>query len=103
MVELGVFRLRPGLRTLDCRDKFEKVACWTDNGHKGKCEKKPVNTPDFSVPGPPKFTVIDTLVCVALPEEHPVRNLLYVVGGTVVALLLVVYNLFRKRSLSDYP
>lgn len=89
--------------TAGCRDKFDEVACRTDADKKGTCISQLINTPDFSVPGPPKFSQVPTRVCVATATAgHSLEDLLAVFATAAIVLGLVVYNMFRRRSLSDY-
>ncbi len=89
--------------TLGCREKPERATCLTDDRKKGACAMQSLNTPDFSQPGPPTFKLMDHRVCVANPAQRSVMDLVYLILGVVAVCGLVVYNLFRRRSLSDLP
>ena len=88
--------------TVGCHDRFDKMSFFTDKDEKGTCVSQMINTPDFSVPGPPTFKVVATLVCVASPRKHAAKDFFAVVGGAFVVFGLIIYNLFRRRTLSDY-
>lgn len=88
--------------TAGCRDKFDQVPCRTDGDAKGLCTTQLINTPDFSQPGPPKFSDVPTRVCVAAPSTHSVKDYLLVVVAALVVFCLILFNLFRRRTLSDY-
>jgi hypothetical protein len=85
-----------------CRDRFEKAPCRTDDDLKGVCTPQRINTPDFSQPGPPKFNEVEIGVCVALPTPHPFKDYPLLVVVALVVVALVLFNLFRRRTLSDY-
>ncbi|MBS1150080.1 MAG: hypothetical protein H6Q89_1778 [Myxococcaceae bacterium] len=88
--------------TAGCREKFDKVACLTDTGLKGTCHSRPVNTPDFSVPGPPKFKVLPTMVCVATETKYSIKDVLGALLAGAVVFALFIYNMFRRRTLADH-
>lgn len=43
-----------------------------------------------------------TLVCVAAPNPHTMKDYLLVVVAALVVFGLILFNLFRRRTLSDY-
>ena len=43
-----------------------------------------------------------TRVCVAAPSTHSVKDYLLVVVAALVIFCLILFNLFRRRTLSDY-
>jgi hypothetical protein len=88
--------------TAGCREKFDQVACRTDQDEKGTCINQMINTPDFSQPGPPKFKMMPTMVCVAAPVTRSIKDYFLVLVSAVVIFGLVIYNLFRRKTLSDY-
>lgn len=85
-----------------CRDHFENSPCENDHGDKGTCVSQMINTPDFSVPGPPTFKDVSTPICVGAPAKRSLRDTLFAVGGIALLFSLVVYNMLRRKSLSDY-
>lgn len=85
--------------TAGCKQKFDRVACRTDNNVKGVCTPQMVNTPDFSVPSPPKFTMLQTMVCVATPSVYSWKDFATGCGIALVLCVLVLLKLFRRRAL----
>ncbi len=88
--------------TAGCQGKAPTLNCRTDSGAKGLCTKQQVNTPDFSQPGPPKFAMVEQLVCVHTPPKYGVGDLVTFFVLALVLVGLVSYNLARKKNLADY-
>lgn len=88
--------------TAGCTSKAPTLKCFTDSGAKGVCEQQQVNTPDFSQPGPPTFSMKEHLVCVAAKPKYDAEDLVTFFIVAIVVVGLVSYNLVRKKDLRDY-
>ena len=85
-----------------CRGKVADSPCRNDADLKGTCLSLDLNIPDFSVPGPPTFTMVPTMVCIATKNEHPLEDLLAAVLVAGLLIAGVLYKMFSRRSLADY-
>lgn len=61
-----------------------------------------VRTADFSKPGPPTFSMVPMMICVATPSKYSPSD--YLVAGFIAVVIfgLVLLRMLSRRSLADY-